>query len=318
MMHMHSAIDPLISLAAGESLLRRIIDQVPGMISYWDAQQRCRFANADYERWFGIKPADLIGKTLAELLGPIYAMNLPHIEGALRGEPQLFDREIPDPSGGPPRFSQAHYIPDVVNGVVEGFVVLVSDISGRRQLELQLRVTEMRANAMAMHDSLTGLPNRVLLEDRLTRAIHMSKRQGCQFAVLFIDLDGFKEVNDSLGHGAGDEALREMARRMVDPLRETDTVARLGGDEFLVLLPEIDGRDHAGAVAGKLLAAMMSEPFVIAGHTVALTFSIGIAFYPDDGKDTRELIAHADTALYTAKRAGKNRFAFFSPENNAS
>lgn len=316
--HMARGRDPLSSLSEREALLIRIFDKLPGMVGYWDTEQRCRFANADYERWFGIKPEELIGKTLSELLGPIYQKNLPHILAALRGEEQLFDREIPDPQGGPPRYSQAHYIPDVLDGVVQGFVVLVSDISSRRKLELQLREAQERANTMAMHDALTGLPNRALLEDRLQEAIEMSKRHSSRCAVLFLDLDGFKNVNDVLGHGAGDKVLCEVARRLVDELREVDTVARLGGDEFLVLLPELNGRDQAGVVAGHLLAMMQREPFVVENQSFVLSFSIGIAFCPDDGLAVHELLGHADSALYAAKRAGRNRFAFFTAEASGS
>jgi diguanylate cyclase (GGDEF)-like protein/PAS domain S-box-containing protein len=299
-------------------LLRRIFEKLPSMVAYWDREQRCRFANADYERWFGIKPEDLIGKTLKDLLGPIYPMNLPHILGALRGEAQLFEREIPDPAGGPPRHSQAHYIPDVVNGVVQGFVVLVTDITGRRNLELQLREAQERASAMATHDFLTGLPNRPLFEDRLTHEIEVSKRTRRQFAVLFLDLDGFKTVNDSLGHRAGDKVLREAAIRLAQTVRASDTVSRTGGDEFLILLPEIREIDQAGHVARELLATIAREPFAVDGQSLALTLSIGIAFYPDHGSNIDELMANADRALYDAKRAGKNQFAYFTPGRNGS
>lgn len=288
------------------------------MVAYWDREQRCKFANADYERWFGIKPEDLIGKTLKELLGPIYPLNLPYILGALRGEVQLFEREIPDPAGGPSRFSQAHYIPDVVNGVVQGFIVLVTDISGRRKLELQLREAQERAIAMATHDFLTGLPNRSLCEDRLTRAIELAKRHRRKFAVLLLDLDGFKNVNDSFGHRAGDTVLREVARRLTDTVRAVDTVSRMGGDEFLIILPEIGELDQAGHVARKLLATMAREPFAVDEQSLALTLSIGIAFYPDHGSNIDELMANADRALYDAKRAGKSQFAHFAPGGSGS
>lgn len=297
---------------ADAHLLGRILGKLPCMVAYWNSEQRCEFANADYERWFGIKPEDLIGKTMKELLGPIYPLNLPYILGALRGEAQLFEREIPDPAGGPPRYSQAHYIPNVVDGVVEGFVVLVTDISGRRKLELQLREAQERASEMATHDFLTGLPNRALLEDRLTHEIQTSIRQHRQFAVMFLDLDGFKNVNDSLGHQAGDTVLSSVARRLTDVVRATDTVSRVGGDEFLVVVPEIDGFDESGLVARKVLEVMVREPFVVGEHSLTLTFSIGIAIYPDHGSNIDELISHADRALYDAKRAGKNRFAFFA------
>ncbi|HEU4537446.1 MAG TPA: PAS domain S-box protein, partial [Polyangiaceae bacterium] len=125
-------------------LLRTLADEISAMLAYWDSEQRCRFANRAYERWFGVSPEAIIGKHIRELLGPLYPLNLPYIEGALRGEPQEFEREIPHPSGGPPRHSLANYLPDVVDGVVRGFFVLVTDISAVKRAELALRESEER------------------------------------------------------------------------------------------------------------------------------------------------------------------------------
>lgn len=135
-----------------------IVNSVPSMLAYWDASLRCRFANAAYERWFGVKPAALIGTHIKDLLGPIYELNRPYIEGALRGEPQQFEREIPDPRGGPPRYSQANYIPDVDGTTVRGFSVIVSDISQRKRLEDELReATRVAEEALAQVRTLHGL-----------------------------------------------------------------------------------------------------------------------------------------------------------------
>jgi PAS domain S-box-containing protein len=126
------------------ALLRQIVDRVPSMLAYWDAEQRCRFANRAYERWFGVSPETLLGKHISELLGPLYKLNLPYIEGVLRGEPQEFEREIPDPAGGPARHSKANYLPDIADGVVRGFFVLVSDISDIKRAQLALRESEAK------------------------------------------------------------------------------------------------------------------------------------------------------------------------------
>jgi PAS domain S-box-containing protein len=139
-------------------LVQSVVDMVPAMLAYWDASQRCVFANRAYVKWFGIEPEALVGRTLKELLGPIYPLNLPYIEGALRGEPQEFEREIPDPLGGPPRYSQANYLPDVEGTTVRGFYVLVSDITFRKQIEDELRLAKNAAEkALAQVKTLRGL-----------------------------------------------------------------------------------------------------------------------------------------------------------------
>jgi PAS domain S-box-containing protein len=139
-------------------LVQSVVDMVPAMLAYWDASQHCVFANRAYVKWFGIEPDALVGRTLKELLGPIYPLNLPYIEGALRGEPQEFEREIPDPKGGPPRYSQANYLPDVDGATVRGFYVLVSDITLRKRIEDELRIAKDAAeNALAQVKTLRGL-----------------------------------------------------------------------------------------------------------------------------------------------------------------
>ena len=169
-----------------------------------------------------------------------------------------------------------------------------------------------RLSRMAQHDSLTDLPNRLLLEDRLGQAIHAAQRQRSRVALMFLDLDRFKEVNDSLGHAAGDELLREMARRLTALLRDTDTVSRLGGDEFVILLGNLDSRDQAAEVGGKLLEAAVA-PCHIGERTVSVSVSLGVAVYPDDGEDGDTLMRLADAAMYRAKRDGRNRMCFHQP-----
>ena len=140
------------------SLMRGIVDRVPAMLAYWDTSQRCLFANRAYEKWFGVTPDELVGRTLNELLGSIYPQNLPYIEAALRGHPQEFEREIPDPHGGAPRYSQANYVPDMEGTVVRGFYVLVSDITRRKQFEDELVLAKKIAeDALAQVKTLRGL-----------------------------------------------------------------------------------------------------------------------------------------------------------------
>ncbi len=155
------------ALPSESELLRTLADKISAMLAYWDSTLRCRFANRAYERWFGVSPEALIGKHISELLGPLYPLNLPYIEGALRGEPQEFEREIPNPSGGPPRHSLANYIPDIVDGVVRGFFVLVSDISAIKRAELALRESEERFS-LTIDEAPIGMAL-VALDGRFTR-----------------------------------------------------------------------------------------------------------------------------------------------------
>lgn len=167
----------------------------------------------------------------------------------------------------------------------------------------------------ATHDELTGLANRLLLQDRLEQAMHYAHRSGRLVAVLLFDLDRFKVVNDSLGHAFGDKLLCEVARRLKQSVREADTVARMGGDEFVVLLGEVVGVEDAGLVAAKILR-LLAVPHKIDGCEVTLTVSLGISLYPRDSGDGATLICNADMAMYRAKTRGRNGFAFFSPEMN--
>jgi diguanylate cyclase (GGDEF)-like protein/PAS domain S-box-containing protein len=164
---------------------------------------------------------------------------------------------------------------------------------------------------VALHDSLTGLPNRITFNERLTRAIAQARRHERTLAVLFIDLDRFKLINDTLGHEAGDQLLRDAAERLVANLRAGDTVARLGGDEFVVLLEEVGERHFAGSVCDKLISAL-GAPFKVKGREYHVTASIGVSVFPDDGEDAATLLKNADIAMYRAKEEGRNVHAFYS------
>jgi diguanylate cyclase (GGDEF)-like protein len=168
---------------------------------------------------------------------------------------------------------------------------------------------------MAYHDSLTGLPNRALLSDRLDRAMLAAQRTERKLAVMFIDLDRFKTINDSLGHMTGDQLLKEVASRLCRAVRASDTVARLGGDEFVVLVPGIRTTDEAAQVAEKIIEAL-SESFPLEGRNLHITPSIGISVYPDDGADVETLMRNADGAMYHAKASGRNNYQFFKEAMN--
>ncbi|QOY95849.1 EAL domain-containing protein [Massilia sp. UMI-21] len=180
---------------------------------------------------------------------------------------------------------------------------------------VERRQAEARVHHMAYHDSLTGLPNRALLSDRLDCALRAAGRSGRKLAVMFLDLDRFKTINDSLGHATGDHLLREVARRLCAAVRDSDTVARLGGDEFVVLLPDIGGAPECAQVADKIIDAL-ATPFPFEGHSLHITPSIGICLCPDDGKDVDTLMRQADAAMYHAKAAGRNNYQFFDQRMN--
>ena len=167
----------------------------------------------------------------------------------------------------------------------------------------------------AEHDLLTGLPNRLLLNDRLTQAIALAKRHTCEVAVLFLDLDGFKHINDSLGHPMGDKLLQSIAKRLVDCVRSSDTVSRQGGDEFVVLLSEMEDAEDAAIMARKMLQAV-ADAHCIDQHDLYITSSIGLSVYPDDGLDAETLIKNADTAMYQAKENGRQSYQFFKSAMN--
>ncbi len=191
---------------------------------------------------------------------------------------------------------------------VEFYVLVFTDITAQKVAEEELRY-------LASYDSLTGLPNRTLLMDRIQHGIDQAKRAKKSLALCFIDLDKFKQINDSLGHDVGDQLLQEVARRLRITLRETDTIARLGGDEFVVLLESYKNQDNISHVARKILQSV-GEPMQLGPHTVSVSPSVGIAVYPDDAQDATALLKHADVAMYHAKDLGRNNFQFFINEMN--
>jgi diguanylate cyclase (GGDEF)-like protein len=179
------------------------------------------------------------------------------------------------------------------------------------------RLAESRVQRLAYHDDLTGLPNRAAFMDVVARAAEQARGNGSRFALLFLDLDGFKEINDSLGHDAGDELLREVAVRVRRCLRQDDRLARFGGDEFLVLIDPVQRRRDVEAVTRKILKAV-AMPLALHGLVATVSASIGIAMYPDDGDDPQRLLKNADAAMYLAKQNGRNAMEFYAPEINAS
>ena len=194
------------------------------------------------------------------------------------------------------------------SGMIAGVAIVFRDVSASKALSLEM-------SYLAHHDSLTELPNRILLRDRLGQAIATARRNGTQAAVLFLDLDGFKSINDSLGHAVGDKLLQAVAKRLVGVVRGSDTVGRQGGDEFVVLLTEIKRASDAGIAARKILTALAAS-YACDPYDLHVTASIGVSTYPEDGDDAETLMANADTAMYQAKEHSPSNYQFFKKHMN--
>ncbi len=184
------------------------------------------------------------------------------------------------------------------------YIGIFTDITSEKE-------NEERLAHLAHYDQLTNLPNRILFDDRLKQALSLARRSNSKLAVMFLDLDGFKAINDNLGHNSGDRLLQQVAERLNECLRKSDTVARFGGDEFTILLSEIDSKESVIKIATKIIEAI-AEPYDIDGCEASVTTSIGISLYPADGQQAQTLVKKADNAMYNAKRLGKNHHQFYS------
>jgi diguanylate cyclase (GGDEF)-like protein/PAS domain S-box-containing protein len=283
-----------------ERRLRSITDSIPSLVGYIDRDRRYRFNNRFYETWLGRPLAEISGRPLAEVLGPqIYANVAPNLDRAFAGERVDFDAEVPGASGS--RFIRGSYIPDIdASGEVIGVYTSSTDVTPLKEVERQLE-------RLAQRDTLTGLPNRHAFNDGIAAALRRSQRAGTQVALLFLDVDGFKKINDSLGHAAGDDVLREFGRRLASSVRATDLVARLAGDEFVIILEGIHTRDECRFVARKIIAAM--QPEIHTGDaSVKVTTSIGIALGHGAATTAEALLKRADSALYAAKGQGRDTY----------
>ena len=417
------------SLAESERFTKTVTDAMPGLVSYWDQEFRCHFANLAYLDWFGRQPAEMIGIHMRDLLGePLFTQTRANVEAALSGAPQQFERTLHKPDGSL-RHILANYVPHTDDsGATVGLFVLAGDVTVLKKAERDIELTasvfnstidgimitgvggkimsvnpafaaitgysaveaigrtaailspdhhdpdieksmaqvlatnrhwegeiwsrrkdgsafrqwqrittidsangssahhvhvfndvterwrdDERKRHLAFHDPLTGLPNRALMIERVGQLINLTRREKRSVAVMFLDLDRFKAVNDTYGHAVGDALLKEVAARLRGLVRETDTVARLGGDEFVILLDNPANDDELARIAARIVASL-GEPMLCGGKPVQIGTSIGIARYPIEGETPLDLIGNADAAMYVAKAAGRNAFRFSSAD----
>ncbi|MFC4158672.1 two-component system response regulator [Chitinimonas lacunae] len=272
-----------------------------------DRQRRIVSTNPAFTEITGYRPEEVLGLDPETLLftqprgQPFYERLSGSETGQWQGEVQCRRR-----SGELfPAWQSISYVPDS-NGDVTHYVLALADISAIRHAEDQLLI-------LAHFDALTGLPNRVVFNDRLDQALAQARRLRQRLAVMFMDLDGFKGVNDTLGHAIGDLLLQAVAERIKSFVRSNDTAARLGGDEFVLLMAGISSGTEAAQFCRRLLRAI-EAPIELESHQVSVSASLGISVYPDDGHDRHSLLMAADTAMYSAKNAGRNRYCFFSHE----
>ena len=287
-------------------LAAAVFDHSPEGLVIADAQQRVTKVNPAYERLAHIDARSIAGLKLADvLLGGADASG--DVFDKLESEDQTqWEQWCKNKRGK--RYAARISIAVVKDeaGVVQQYVAMVSDITQRK-------LDEEKITYQANYDQLTNLPNRTLFMDRLTRRVLESKRSKTSVGLMFVDLDGFKAVNDTLGHDAGDQLLIEASRRLEKCVREADTVARLGGDEFTVIMPLIDNFDAAAVVADRIIASL-GEPFDLGGREGRISGSIGISILPAQASTASELLHNADVAMYQAKRSGKAKYEIYRPE----
>jgi diguanylate cyclase (GGDEF)-like protein/PAS domain S-box-containing protein len=290
-----------------------IIENAGEGIEVYDRELRYVVFNRFMEELTGLTLGDVIGKRAADVFPHIREQHVDELLARAMGGEAV---SSPDIFYYVPNSERRGWVSGVYRphfdskGNIAGVIGLIRDITERKTAEQQIEY-------QAYHDSLTGLANRRLFQEHLTLALALAQRRQRLVAVLFLDLDHFKLINDSLGHSVGDALLKQVAARLKAAVREGDTVARVGGDEFTIVLQELNDRDDAGVVAQKMLHTI-AEPVEIGGHRLYITTSIGITLFPDDGDDAETLLKNADNAMYRAKAEGRNAYQMSTQELNRS
>jgi diguanylate cyclase (GGDEF)-like protein/PAS domain S-box-containing protein len=294
----------VVALRHSAERFRSLVQNALDIIAVLEPDTTIRYVSPAVRRVLEYEPHELVGRKLAELVHDDDVSSFSRVIGEAEppGRPQTVEVRVRHKSG------EWRYIEAIADRLAEGIVVNGRDVTDRHELE------EMLARE-AFYDNLTGLANRALFMDRLVHALAQAERRDGAPALLFVDLDGFKKINDRYGHDVGDAALAAAARRLLECRREGDTAARLGGDEFTLLVESIETRDDARRVAERVLEAMR-QPLDVGELSLPITVSVGVS-YSEARIAPRELVRRADAAMYRAKELGKNRYAVWDAEHDA-
>jgi diguanylate cyclase (GGDEF)-like protein/PAS domain S-box-containing protein len=307
------------ALWASETYLNAILRYSPALISVKDLDGNVVLASDHFKHMANIDESGFVGKNVFDVYPKDVAQSICDIDSAAKTKQQTFEVELDlmHKDGSLHTYLMVKFPLRSKDNRVFGVCTIGTDISERKLAENALREQQSRLNYMAFHDSLTGLPNRSLFYDRIYHGLARARRGNSKVALMLLDIDRFKNINDSLGHDAGDLMLKAIATRLNEGVRDMDTVARLGGDEFVVVLEGVHDLEDVMFVANKLLVTL-ARPMEISGHEITSTVSIGVSIFPDDGDVTDELLKNADIAMYKAKEAGKNNCQFYTKGMNAT
>lgn len=307
------------ALWASETYLNAILRYSPALISVKDLNGNVVLASEHFKEMANIDEDGFVGKNVFDIYPREIAQSMWEIDHLAQNKQQTFETELDlmHKDGSVHTYLIVKFPLRNKEDKVFGVCTIGTDISERKLAENALREQQSRLNYMAFHDSLTALPNRSLFYDRIFHGLARARRSNSKLAVMLLDIDRFKIVNDSLGHDSGDLLLKAIAVRLNEGVRDMDTVARLGGDEFVVVLEGVHDIDDVVFVANKLLVSL-ARPLEISGHEITTTVSIGVSIFPDDGADADELLKNADIAMYKAKEAGKNNCQFYAKGMNAT
>jgi len=307
------------ALWASETYLNAILRFSPALISVKDLDGNVVLASEHFKQMANIDENGFVGKNVFDVYPKDVAQAIFDIDTAAKTKQQTYEVELDlmHKDGSMHTYLMVKFPLRSKENRVFGVCTIGTDISERKLAENALREQQSRLNYMAFHDSLTGLPNRSLFYDRIYHGLARARRSHSKVALMLLDIDRFKNINDSLGHDAGDLMLKAISTRLSEGVRDMDTVARLGGDEFVIVLEGVHDIEDVMFVANKLLVTL-ARPIEISGHEISSTVSIGVSIFPEDGLDTDELLKHADIAMYKAKEAGKNNCQFYTKGMNAT